>query len=273
MAAYPETVVLSVFTHGALTVDESKKFHVFPVPPGMTVVKVSATAIGVCNILSSKDGLTMNDELIKHLGDPKLSFQDMQAHIDKVTPYVRDVVTNVAIGRAKKLLVTEPDDEEIKEFFRHPDIGFSKKVYTEGQPIIDKIYGRTPEEAQVKKEKYKYDYKINMLNVPGMPDLFSNMVGVEEPGDLTQIRLGDMLRLLYERGVKNVVLFDFSCSIFDPPLSFRDVRALRRTAASSNLNGGKTRRKTKTSSRKKGHHNGRHQTRSRKVPRHQQASE
>jgi hypothetical protein len=265
MAAYPETAVLSAFTHGAVTVDKSGRFDVFQIPYGMTVVKVSAVAIGTCNLLISKDGMAMNDELMKNFSDPNMSLADAQAQVEKVTPYVRDIVSTVALGRARKLLAETPDDEDVKEYIRHPDLGFSKVVYTEGQPMIDKIYGRRIEETQGKR-KYRYDYRINVLNVPDIPDVFAQIVGEEAPDTMTQLRLSTVLQWLEARGVKNVVLFDFSCALV-PEVGSRDVRALRRDAAKYNLNGGRW--KTKTSSRKRRRHNGRHQTRSRKVPRHQ----
>jgi len=268
MATYPETAVLSVFTHGAVTVNESKKFDVFQIPHGMNVIKVSAVAIGTCNLLTSKDGMAMNDELMKNFSDPNMSFADAQAQVEKVTPYVRGIVSTVALGRARKLLTETPNDEDVKEYIRHPDLGFSRIVYTEGQPIIDKIYARKIEDTHGK-WKYRYDYRINVLNMPDIPDVFAQIVGEEAPDTTTDLRMSTMLQWLEARGVKNVVLFDFSCALVSN-VTPRDVRGLRRTATNNKLNGGRW--KTKTSSRKRRHHNGRHQTRSRKVPRHQQAS-
>ena len=233
-----ETLAVTVFTHGSIPLDESKGPVLTQVPAGMTVTKVSAVVIGICNMMFTSDAMKLNDVLIAALGE-----DPTPKKLDEVIPVVREMMSNVVVGRARDALKYDPDDETMKEFIRHPDIGFSKIVYTEGQSIIDKLYARTVKE--VRKRKNRYDYRINALNMPGIPDLYAELVPEEPEGQQTHTYMHNLLELLSKRGVKHLLLFDFSCSAITDQISDREVRALRRDTVSRGLNGGrrKTRRK------------------------------
>ena len=143
-----DTLAVTVFTHGSIQLDESKAPVVTQVPAGMTVTKISAVAIGTCNMLCTPDVIKLNDTLIAALGtDPT------PEKLDSVLPFVRGMVSDVVLNRARRALQDTPDDDDVKEFIRHPDLGFSKVVYKEGQPIIDKLFARTIDETRGKKNR------------------------------------------------------------------------------------------------------------------------
>jgi hypothetical protein len=72
----------------------------------------------------------------------------------------------------------------------------------------------------------------------------ANLLGRRGAGE---ILLMDVVQILQQRGINNITMFDFSCSIMDS--AERDTRIIRRELTVKGLKGGKSRRykkKTKT---------------------------
>jgi hypothetical protein len=93
----------------------------------------------------------------------------------------------------------------------------------------------------------------------GQPDLHSLIVSERSGATMTRsstkregeflLRLSTIVTFLRENGVKNILLFDFSCSEMSDS-SERDIRNIRRNL--KGLNGGlKRRRKTKRGGKKR----------------------
>jgi len=247
---FPETVVLSITVHGLMSIENGDVAE-FTVPEGMRIIKVSAVAPGVCNVTTEEEITTANDSIYKVFGSPDLTYKDV---VSKLTPLVQSLkkIESDTIPTIRSQLKSE-EDVSMSNFLLHTNKGFSIVNYESGDPIINKEFGRSDGEGLKSVE----DYKITAVNAVGQPDLHSIIVS-ERPGatmtrDSTKsegqylLRLSTIVTFLQERGVKNILLFDFSCSEMTEGTE-RDIRNARRNLVKQGLKGGK---KTETRRRRK----------------------
>jgi hypothetical protein len=140
--------------------------------------------------------------------------------------------------------------------------------------MINKEFGRSDGEELESVD----DYNITALNAMGQPDIHSIIVSERPGATMTRgstkseeqylLRLSTIVTFLKEKGVKNIVLFDFSCSEMTEGTE-RDIRNERRNLVKQGLKGGK---KTETRRRRKRLHNGHSKANTLSLPRRQQAT-
>jgi len=249
---FPETVVLSITLHGQMSVKNGAVGE-FTVPEGMRIIKVSAVAPGVCNV-TTEEGITIaNASIRKVFGNPKLKYKEKES---KLTPLVQSLkkIESDTIPTIRSQLKKE-EDPDMRNMLRYTDKGFKVVHYESGKPIINKEFGRSDGEGMQNVE----DYKIIAINAVGQPDLHSLIVSERSGATMTRsstksegeflLRLSTIVTFLRGKGVKNILLFDFSCSEMTES-SERDVRNIRRNL--KGLNGGlKRRRRTKRGGKKR----------------------
>ena len=243
----PETLILSITTHGEIRLkdDEVKMFHV---PEGMNILKVSAVSPGVCNILSESSSERINAVIRNILGNPEIQFGDVQPIIDSIIPSLKAIQSQTSINLER----SKTKNVEDLQFIVHNLKSYTSKTYKSGDEIVDKLFRRMPSEG-----KYSaYDYKLNLLNVSGTPDLFQILsTGTTVPltrgteaKTIMDISFRFIVKELEYRGVKNIVVFDFSCATMDT--GDRDTRLKRRRLGTSGLNGGKRKTRRRHQKRK-----------------------
>ena len=252
---FPETVVLSITLHGQMSVKNGAVGE-FTVPKDMRIIKVSAVAPGVCNV-TTEEGITIaNASIRKVSGSPELKYEEIGP---KLTPLVQSLkkIESDTIPTIRSQLKTQKD-EDMSNFLLHTNKGFSIVNYESGKTMINKEFGRSDGEGL----KSVDDYKIIAVNVEGQPDLHSIIVsgrygatdtrGSKKSEGEFLLRLSTIVTFLQERGVKNLVLFDFSCSELveesGRELSKTEKRYIGRTLVKEGKNGGK---KTETRRRRK----------------------
>ena len=108
--------------------------------------------------------------------------------------------------------------------------------------LINKMYLRNNESEQFQQP---WDFAITVLNVRGYPDLVREMTGRTHQDD-SMITLEEITDFLNSKGVANIFLIDFSCSVFQPERDEvitvpdeRTKRILRRELLKQQLHGGK----------------------------------
>lgn len=108
--------------------------------------------------------------------------------------------------------------------------------------LINKIYIRKNDSEQFQQP---WDFAITVLNVRGYPDLVREMTGRTHQDD-SMITLEEITDFLNSKGVANIFLIDFSCSVFqterDEVITVPDERTkriLRRELLKQQLHGGK----------------------------------
>lgn len=255
MVKLPETLVLFVTVHGNIPVDSTPQ--TYKIPEGITVTKVSATAMGVCNI-TTEDTVNVIRDRIKTKFDPnnveeslKTVFPDLQSIKKEI---VQTVESQLKSEVAHKGLFTQ--------YLHSSDRPMTIRTYKPGEFILNKQYARNFEGRE-----RTYDFKINVMDV-GNPDLLDILVkgysGAQTRRqanrDSVTLDTSYLISFLQGQGVKHVVLFDYSCSTFvdseGKPVTDRQERQFRSWLEKENFNGGKKtrrpKRKTKTRKARKG---------------------
>jgi len=263
---FPETVIVSVTLHGSIHPENDTPIPTFKVPEGMRIKKISAVAPGVCNVTSETQIAKINRSITSAFENP-VRYEDVDSKLPLLIESFKQLEKNEVI-----FILKDDSGEKEKDFVRHTDIGYTVVDYLAGQPILQKRYSRSVGEGIDDAN----DFKINVLNVEGQPDLHSLLLTGRSGATTTRaseieesqymVRLSSFVNLLQEKGVKNIVLFDFSCSDFYQA-NPRKSRALRRGVVG--FNGGK---KTETRRRRKRLHNGHSKANTLSLPRRQQAT-
>ena len=267
---FPETVIVSVTLHGSIHPEEDgEPVSTFKVPEGMRIKKISAVAPGVCNVTSETQIAKINRSITSAFKNP-VQYEDVDSKLPPLIESFKQLEKSEVVPILKDAKSTISEKE--KDFIRHTDKGYTVAEYLAGQQILQKRYSRSVGEGIDDAN----DFKINVLNVEGQPDLHSLLLTGRSGATTTRaseieegqymVRLSSFVNLLQEKGVKNIVLFDFSCSDFYQA-NPRDARALRRGA--TGFNGGK---KTETRRRRKRLHNGQSKANTLSLPRSQQAT-
>jgi hypothetical protein len=269
---FPETVIVSVTLHGSIHPEEDGQLvSKFKVPEGMRIKKISAVAPGVCNVTSETQIAKINRSITSAFKNP-VRYEDVDSKLPPLIQSFKHLEKNEVIAMIKDTESTIGEKE--KEFIRHTDKGYTVAEYLAGQPILQKRYSRSVGEGIDDAN----DFKINVLNVEGQPDLHSLLLTGRSGATTTRaseieegqymVRLSSFVNLLQEKGVKNIVLFDFSCSDFYDK-DKRTSRVIARTLGNEGLNGGK---KTETRRRRKRRYNGHSKANTLSLPRRQQAT-
>jgi hypothetical protein len=281
--SYPRTIVLAVTTHGIIstfiTADRTHAPITFELPEGMTLKKVSAVAPGVCNIMDTIDADEYIQDIInwvKTLKPKELLTEDIGS---EVASYLREedyeneylpISREIQDYRRKKnrRFSQNYDEDEDKELVRYLDNwnknykqgSYSNPVKrlrssTKNPPrttVLNKMYAR---ENSTEQFKGVWDFQIIALNVVGYPDIMREIEGRSHK-DSSSVFLDEIVTFLHDKGVKNIILIDLSCSSFDDEyngIDDRTVRLLQRELLSKGLHGGKkkTRRVRKTGKKKR----------------------
>jgi len=268
---FPETVILSVTVHGTIYPENDTLMPTFKVPEGMRIKKISAVAPGVCNVTSETQIAKINRSILSAFKNPVL-YEDVDSKLPPLIQSFKQLEKSEVVPILKDTKSTISEKE--KDFIHHTDKGYSNREYLAGQEMIQKRYSRSVGEGT----NDANDFKITALNVVGQPDMLSLVISGRSGATTTRaseieegqymVRLSTFVEFLKERNVKNIVLFDFSCSDF-PGLDPRDVRAQGMDAKRRKLNGGK---KTETHRRKKRLYNGHSKANTHSLPRRQQAT-
>lgn len=250
MALPPELVLLAT-VHGGLMVDDNKQIQTFRIPDGIKVTRVMATRPGICNV-TSEDQI---NEVIKDMTSAGLNTEEIGRTVQSIQASQPEVVKTI-MGQLKG---DDPNRELLQQFLRSRIATPTTKVFNPGSIMLDKYLTRDIYEGHGQ----AFDYKLNAMNIPGVPDLF-DVVTYRTAGPATQIKskqykreidLSVLVNILRDRGVQHLILYDLTCSTFMPdvPMTDREERALRRDIIQKGL-GKKTRRlkrKTKTRRGKK----------------------
>jgi hypothetical protein len=284
---YPKTVVIAITAHGVIPLYKEESGdeyvpYVFYLPTGrkLSVTKISSVVPGICNITNFDDVDKNMNYLIKTLktfdistatNDMKKEFLDgAQQYFQELDKHqIRDIQSDLT-KKQKKLLGKEQNtvaEDELKELIEIIELtediasdkqylyhkqNYRKDTYVnrnKKEGILYKIYYRNSSEEL----KSTYDYKINVLNVAGIPDLFSE-INARRSGRTThatlKLNLEEIIHYLYsKKKVNEIIIFDFSCSVFadavtdEPVLDERFARKARNNLLKDRLHGGTIKRR------------------------------
>ena len=266
MEIYPEIAVVSVTSHGTIKINpENDEPYTFQMPNEMSMTLLNSVAPGVCNFLQSYDADDFSNKLLKKLKDQ----EDVQLLQNNPVAFVNSLVDILKIYdiEMKKELYSnmkikdEEQDPDEEQFIFHDDKSYNIHSYKAGDNIINKEYSRNNRSEQ---NDGIWNFKINILNKIGFPDIIREIRGRSGRDDYSYITLQDIVNYLERNEVKHVIFLDLSCSSFvtAPPPNIvlgdidddfeeeiienpRKIRSIRRDILRKDKLGGKRKRTQK----------------------------
>lgn len=219
MSKLPETLVLLATVHGGLDV-ENGKVKTFVVPEGITITRIMSARPGVCNV-------TMEKQIDALVGT-------LSTNPEETGKTIKTTQVEVLKDIDQRLKGDAANNGMLQQFVRSRIGNPTKQVFRSGDTMLDKFLVRDAGESMYK----AFDYKLNIINMPGIPDLFDLMY-YETSGPAVKTRskyygVNVYLSMLVDRvksqGVSNLIFYDMTCSSFmsDAPMTERQERELRR---------------------------------------------
>jgi hypothetical protein len=233
---FPSTIILSITSHGKITIDNNDNPQTFIIPEGIKIITSLLSTIGECNILNENtinNHIKIIEQNMEHLLDPETQIDtvtnvtDEIRHIDSEN--LSDKVSNIKDLRKKKL--DEMDFADYQELTTYEGYvhGFDKShivdIKNPGGSVLNKSYNREGEEATTN------DWVIKILNMSGQPDILTYISNLKSDGTST-ITFEDIVMFFSSKMVDTLIVFDFSCSdildkdgmMYVPPRKTRQIR-------------------------------------------------
>jgi hypothetical protein len=255
-----ENAIIQVTTHGIIPLNDKGEPELFKLPPGMTLIKMSAVTPGVCNFLESNisyyttstilKNMTSINRLLNHeatsgepLSETSKQYFNSLANLFRNgdTLQVKEIASRVQ-SRLSQSVKTFVDPDEV-DYFHTLDRNYVLTLFKDEQLVANKLYERSDKEffgvqpGDPDSKTHTWDFKVNRLDQPGQPDLMmvinTRPVSRSKVSAISDVSLKELLFYLRGTGVKNVIIFDFSCSAFssDEELVDTTTRVLRRGLA------------------------------------------
>jgi len=244
--SYPKTVIVVVTCHGLITIDKSdNEPNLFKIPDNMKVIKMSAVTHGVCNFTVPED-VNKFIKMILH----KKNKKDLQKGLknpEKYTKTLANLYKEIEEDTVKDTMAASSDSNtDIRDtYIHHRDKSYEIITYNHKHPyMINKEYVRNNKTEQ---NSSGWDYGIFCLNVDGKPDLITTLKGRTYADKDTTVYSEEIVGFLHEKGVKEIILIDLSCSNFEykidennkeTSISERNTRSIRSNLIKDKLNGG-----------------------------------
>ena len=218
--------ILAITAHGNIRLNKkTKKYIVTKIPRGMELIKISISAPGVVHCSDTKNNNRQLVEIIKStssLLDENLNENVLQNLVNRLRMYIEKNIVTQATERRTYLY---------KTYSKYYDEGFKIHILGPNDTIADKTYYR----------QYGYDNKLkneftlakiddgiyiqkipdkNAYKMPTLPDLFDEFYPDKTYDDnfMQRTYLSDILRYYNNNGTTRLILFDFSCSVYDTSL-------------------------------------------------------
>jgi len=265
---FPRKIILAITTHGCVSVKNTEPVEMI-VPDGMKIVKLSATGLGEVNITNYGILPEFINEIKYNatsllVAETENEYTDILRNIanfmkereDEVM--IPDLISSDSVPNTNKTLLSNYFNQ------RKNKISYRVNIFNSNQRLIDKKFTRSSD-CEIDTDMCGYDYKINMVNIDNNPDLLELMPLTKKEKN-TIIYLHDIVEYLNSFGVKEIIIFDFSCSSFmnekGKYVSEREKRSIKRKLLRESPNiskrsktenieskykgyGGKSKRKTK----------------------------
>lgn len=257
---FPKKVILAITSHGWIHCDTSNP-ETFTIPEGIVVNKVSMSTPGNVNFLDTEQ----IEEAIKEIKKQKrrLLMSKKQSTIQYTIESIRQSIkkqdyeekTWLESERKENVMPSNSDDieeynerkEQINDYINGLDKGHNKYTLNPGDTAVNKRYERKNDETT------HYDWVMSILNMPGDPDLLQ-LMKIQTRRGSSSSSLSEVIDYLKENGVTEIIIFDFSCSVFLEgnikkddlyKMSQRETRSIRRNFTKENTGYGIKHKKTK----------------------------
>jgi len=239
---YPDRVIIANFSHGRITIQPDGTEKTFVVPPNIKIKRAWASVPGVCNFITSETNAKFANKIINSQKRLEMipfdrideEFREYLNSFKDIDSDTRDEMNNM-IKRKNAILKSGNESEidfvnEAERYVHNFDKFFQLSTYLPGDTVIDKQFSRTNAEA-INKGTAR-EWVMLLVNVPGIDeDLITHMV-MQTRGGKPDIYFSEIINYLKDKGVKEVIFFDNSCSTFmdkdENEFDDRFIRARRR---------------------------------------------
>ena len=236
---YSKSVYIIITTHGYIPVEpysREPELRTFAVPDGMTILNVMASPPGSVNTKCYRS--IQNFTQIIAAGFEQMNEQQKE-HIDELDVFVP------AVNTIRESLKKE-DATLFKDYSKNYRIDITKDI-KDMQHIVGSRYGMSiysPSDYMLNKRFQIYssesegghwlNNKIQLFNLPEIDedmDLVQTIIDLnpDMDKDNIEISLESIIAILREKGIENMAIFDFSCSLIgeEENLTDRTVRKVR----------------------------------------------
>lgn len=254
----PKTIVIGIFTHGKILLDENNSPYKQSIPQDKYLNIICGTPPGVSNVSTLSNietlGEVISEEIDTHsniLNQKNIS----ENTLDFITLDISQKLIENNKENAEEISKIKTKSNTFSEFYHTYDNAFQsiKCSQQEQDQIYNKLYTKfTPDEIADIKNKGENNFdnavyfnKIIMFN-KNNDDLFEIFKFLNNGVPIEEITLFNLLEFMYGFGVENIIIIDLSCSTFSENLTNRTCRLIRREILKKTT-GGKYK---KTTSRK-----------------------
>jgi len=231
---FPDTVLISVSTHGSIETSRSS-FSFEEAIPDTKIVIANATAPGVCNFSNADHTDALNEILMEEFE----SF-DKTKSIEKFAPIALKSIKLYDYFNILRVKKNEKDHSpRTKNYINLFNRGYNYQVRRNKDHIIDKTYEITPEENKERLDLKEMNRTNNSFKVLNMKDIYGkqgvDLLDIVPPTisvyDRRILTLRKAIEYLNKYGAKNIIIFDFSCNAYSSTevITPRAERRLRRS--------------------------------------------
>ena len=258
--AWPKTLVLSISTHGYIVYEKPS----YDLPEDLVLVKMNSVIPSVCNFILGENLKKINDYITEKISEiPILKTTNLVDFCSEIKDHVISEASesegSVFADSREKKKRGDSEDLDIQLPFLHSfDKGYAI-INATNSSITNKMYSR---ENAIANNEFG-DWQIKALNVPGQPDLMSQ---IELENGRRTGRTGEAVTDLKEiitfcikKGSNRILIFDFSCANVtdedreDVFKTDRERRAFANEMLKSGKWGGQTKKVKKTKKHVKKH--------------------
>jgi len=236
---FSKSVYIIITTHGHTRFDplqSETELKTFEVPDDMHILSVMASPPGVINTTCSRSLYKFNNIIASNFETMDDSIKE---HIDELDILVPEV------DRIRKIIKTEENKLE-RDYYKHYqdkidketvdmqhvwDSRYSMSVYGPGNDMLNKRFSFN----RVSNGLW-LDNTIQLFNLPNIDedfDIIQAMIDSNPDIDKNnfETNMSNIIDFLRGKGIKNITIFDFSCSVFmdEKNIEAREIRRLRRT--------------------------------------------
>ena len=215
--------ILTITTHGNILLDDNKNYIFTTIPDGMKVIKISISAPGVVHCSDNKNLNRHLVEIIKSI--PSLLDENLNENV--LTNLVNRILNYVEKHTVSQVIEKKMSGHLYKKYAKHYSQGFKIHELLPGDKIADKIYWRIYGDKSTNKNEFilaKMDSEIDIhkisntkYKIPKLPDLFDEFYTKKTYNNNFKqvVNLTKILNYYKNKGTSRLILFDFSCSVFE----------------------------------------------------------
>lgn len=254
--------MISIITsHGGIMCEYNNDSYdinpvLFEIPAGIEIIKFT---ISVPGIVSASDETEINIiiKVINYYANYLISSNFSDVYLSLIIKEIQKIFSKKQL---MNYISYYKDDEATKSIHHHYEKGFKIYKLKPGDKIIDKVFTRQLDEKTINDFsilELSHKYNVDELE-ESLPDLFDiyrppqTAAMLSSYGFSQVITTKQMIKYYKSKGIKKLLIFDFSCSTFRiDHKDINDERIERRVRRNiDTAYGGSKRRKRKTKKRK-----------------------